>query len=229
MKKWTTLTLIAFGMMAQAQTLEHSYPSGTTYSKVSPTEVVFTNYDPSSKQLSVYNASHSIIATITANISETDGTAQLAARTLFDGDIGFEFIVRSNSANKAYLIDDDGSVKFTFNGIVSFLPINTASGAKLLGYALTGGVAVYSLPGTVYANLSENQTTENDVVLYPNPAGNQLRILATTSGTGTIIDASGRVVMVVDVAEGDTTLNTEALPSGAYSIILNGSTYKFVK
>jgi hypothetical protein len=220
MKKWTTLTLLLIGMMAQAQTLEQSYPSGTLYHRISSTDWAFSTYNSATKQLVIRNSNHQQVGSITATISESDAQVQLVSRALFDNDQGFEFIAVSFTSNKSYLIDDNGSVIFTFDRSGSFMPINTEHGTKLMLIS-TAGVQVYGVIGSTFTRLSQfDNKEENEVLIYPNPAQKELTVVSPIEGEAVILDAAGRVAMKVYINQGQTLLQIDLLPSGVYYFTL---------
>ena len=73
---------------------------------------------------------------------------------------------------------------------------------------------------------------ENEAVsfnLYPNPANDNINIVAEKDAQAQIIDMTGRMVMVVNVVEGENTINVADLESGVYFVRMNGAVVKFVK
>ena len=65
--------------------------------------------------------------------------------------------------------------------------------------------------------------------LYPNPANDNINIVAEKDAQAQIIDMTGRMVMVVNVVEGENTINVADLKSGVYFVRMNGAVVKFVK
>ena len=73
---------------------------------------------------------------------------------------------------------------------------------------------------------------ENDAVafnLYPNPANDNINIVAERDAQVQIIDMTGRMVMSIDVVEGENAVNVADLDSGVYFVRMNGAVVKFVK
>lgn len=73
---------------------------------------------------------------------------------------------------------------------------------------------------------------ENEAVsfnLYPNPANDNINIVAEKDAQAQIIDMTGRMVMVVNVVEGENAINVADLESGVYFVRMNGAVVKFVK
>lgn len=65
--------------------------------------------------------------------------------------------------------------------------------------------------------------------LYPNPANDNINIVAEKDAQAQIIDMTGRMVMVVNVVEGENTINVADLESGVYFVRMNDAVVKFVK
>jgi len=73
---------------------------------------------------------------------------------------------------------------------------------------------------------------ENDAVsfnIYPNPANDVVRINTEADAVVEIFDMAGRMVMNVNVVEGENAVNVAELTSGVYFVRMNGSVVKFVK
>lgn len=65
--------------------------------------------------------------------------------------------------------------------------------------------------------------------LYPNPANDVVRINAEGNAVVDIMDMAGRMVMSVNVAEGENTINVSDLATGVYFVRMNSTVVKFVK
>ncbi len=73
---------------------------------------------------------------------------------------------------------------------------------------------------------------ENEAVkfnLYPNPASSMIMINAEAPAMAQIIDMAGRVVMNVNVNEGENSVNVAELANGVYFVKINEAVVKFVK
>ena len=73
---------------------------------------------------------------------------------------------------------------------------------------------------------------ENDAVsfnLYPNPASSSINIIADRDAKAQVVDMAGRMVMSVNVVEGENTISVADLESGVYFVRMNGAVVKFVK
>ncbi len=79
----------------------------------------------------------------------------------------------------------------------------------------------------VVYSVSENEAVSFN--LYPNPANDVVRINAEADATMEILDMAGRMVMSVNVVEGENAVNVAELTSGVYFVRMNGSVVKFVK
>lgn len=65
--------------------------------------------------------------------------------------------------------------------------------------------------------------------LYPNPANNNINIVAEKDAQVQIIDMTGRIVMSVNAVEGENSINVDDLESGVYFVRMNNAVVKFVK
>ena len=73
---------------------------------------------------------------------------------------------------------------------------------------------------------------ENEVVsfnLYPNPANSNINIVAERDAKVQVIDMTGRMVMEINVVEGENAINVADLASGVYFVKMNDTVVKFVK
>lgn len=80
---------------------------------------------------------------------------------------------------------------------------------------------------TGYDAVGENEAVKFN--LYPNPANSIVKIEAEAAAEAQVIDMAGRVVMNVNVNEGENTVNVADLANGVYFVKINGSVVKFVK
>ncbi len=68
------------------------------------------------------------------------------------------------------------------------------------------------------------------LVLYPNPATDQLTISGTAGGTATVLDALGRPVLTAKLpAAGTATVRVSALPAGVYVVRVGTASRRFLK
>ena len=81
--------------------------------------------------------------------------------------------------------------------------------------------------GIEYLSVAENEAVA--INLYPNPANDVVSINTETDGMVEILDMAGRMVMNINVVEGENTINVADLESGVYFVRMNGSVVKFVK
>ena len=78
----------------------------------------------------------------------------------------------------------------------------------------------------------EEETVENPVFIYPNPASTMLNVHAENYRTVQIVNFLGQVVYSANVTENDFQINVSNLSNGVYFIRLNGettTTQKFIK
>ena len=78
----------------------------------------------------------------------------------------------------------------------------------------------------------EEETVENQVFIYPNPASTMLNVHAENYRTVQIVNFLGQVVYSANVTENDFQINVSNLSNGVYFIRLNGettTTQKFIK
>ena len=78
----------------------------------------------------------------------------------------------------------------------------------------------------------EEETAENAVSIYPNPASTMLNVHAENFDNVQVINFLGQVVYSANVTENDFQINVSNLSNGVYFLRLNGEntvTKKFVK
>ena len=80
---------------------------------------------------------------------------------------------------------------------------------------------------TGYDSVDENEAVKFN--LYPNPANSNLNIVAESPAMAQIIDMAGRLMMNVNVVEGENSINISDLESGVYFVRINNAVVKFVK
>ena len=80
---------------------------------------------------------------------------------------------------------------------------------------------------TGYDAVEENEAVSFNI--YPNPATNMISINATSAADVQIYDMAGRMVLSVDVVEGENAISVAELNSGVYFVRMNGAVVKFVK
>lgn len=80
---------------------------------------------------------------------------------------------------------------------------------------------------SVMLDVEENEAVKFD--LYPNPANDNINIVAEKDAQVQIIDMTGRMVMAVNVVEGENAINVSDLNAGIYFVRMNGAVVKFVK
>ena len=80
---------------------------------------------------------------------------------------------------------------------------------------------------TGYDSVDENEAVKFN--LYPNPANSNLNIVAEAPAMAQIIDMAGRLMMNVNVVEGENSINISELESGVYFVRINNAVVKFVK
>ena len=85
----------------------------------------------------------------------------------------------------------------------------------------------YVRVSTTIFDVEENEAVKFD--LYPNPANDVVRINAEKAAMVEIMDMAGRMVMSVNVVEGENAINVADLNEGVYFVRMNGSVVKFVK
>ena len=80
---------------------------------------------------------------------------------------------------------------------------------------------------TVVYSVAENEAASFN--LYPNPASSSINIVADRDAEAQVVDMAGRMVMTVNVVEGENAINVAELTSGVYFVRMNGTVVKFVK
>lgn len=81
--------------------------------------------------------------------------------------------------------------------------------------------------GVVQLSVGENEAVSFN--LYPNPANDNINIVADRDAKVQIIDMTGRMVMEINVVEGENAISVTDLESGVYFVKMNGTVVKFVK
>lgn len=81
--------------------------------------------------------------------------------------------------------------------------------------------------GTGYDDVEDKEAVSFN--LYPNPATSVVSINAENAAEVQIFDMTGRMVMSVNVVEGENTISVAELNSGVYFVRMNGVVVKFVK
>lgn len=130
----------------------------------------------------------------------------------------------------------------SFNGVFQAI-VKTEDG----GYATTGCDFMAASPnsfvlikldewgclsgGCQTAGVDEN-ATENEVTIFPNPAGETLTISLPENALNTdclLFDNLGKEVLRIDVLGGENLLDIKMLESGMYTVKVNTQTIKFIK
>lgn len=93
--------------------------------------------------------------------------------------------------------------------------------------ASTWEVTNVEVYGTGYDAVAEKEAVTINV--YPNPASSVLNVKAESAAEAQIMDMAGRVMMTVNVNEGENAINVAELESGVYFVRMNGAVVKFVK
>ena len=93
--------------------------------------------------------------------------------------------------------------------------------------ASTWEVTNVEVYGTGYDAVAEKDAVTINV--YPNPASSVLNVKAESAAEAQIMDMAGRVMMTVNVNEGENAINVAELESGIYFVRMNGAVVKFVK
>lgn len=93
--------------------------------------------------------------------------------------------------------------------------------------ASTWEVTNVEIVGTGFNAVGELEMSSLNV--YPNPATNNIVVDVQKDAEVQILDMTGCVVMNVNAAEGENSINVSDLESGVYFVKMNGSVVKFVK
>jgi len=65
--------------------------------------------------------------------------------------------------------------------------------------------------------------------VYPNPASQQVSLVAEANTVAVVYDAAGRKVMEVNVTKGENSINVQNLENGVYFIMMDSAVSKFLK
>ncbi len=85
--------------------------------------------------------------------------------------------------------------------------------------------------GFTYSNVIKLRCSagQNNVFVYPNPAGDALHLAAGAAQKLTVYNIQGLPVLTRQIAAGNTTLDIQALAYGTYYLHLDGQQIRFVK
>ena len=81
--------------------------------------------------------------------------------------------------------------------------------------------------GSGYDDVAENEAVNFNI--YPNPATDNVKVSTDKACELQILDMTGRMVMRVNVNEGENSINVADLNSGVYFVKMNDTVVKFVK
>lgn len=268
------LSLILTGVTANAQiSLEQTYTQGSSMmlgyadptrqflmvnlEELGPTYVMV---DRANQLVHTYGLDHSSLgvipysSTTVVNASVPEDILYISQH-LFDLDDGIElmyvnmYFTGSIVVGITQIVDDDGSVMFSSNGIPLIRPnyhlqqypiYATPQGTKMILSMPNGDANVYSLAGEFSVGLA-GMAEETSAFPYPNPASTGLHLpyaLPPGSRTGTleVLDLVGNVVGQYQVSSGSEFLYIpiDALSAGTYTyriLTANGavSGQQFVK
>ena len=135
--------------------------------------------------------------------------------------------VNATNKNVAWTSSDNSIVRVNPNGLVTAISAGTAT---IITTTEDGGY-IATCAVTVNADTPTGINDVNGVAfsVYPNPFVNYIIVNTTESGTATICDLSGRVVLTNKIISGSNTINTFALPKGIYLLKTGEHTRKIVK
>ena len=237
-------------------TLEHSYTSklwqyDQTNSFKTDAGLNFYTLDNSTGTLLIYNASHSLIKTVTIPIPNGSIPQCLYTITdkLFNSDALIEFIIRFEGGSESNpeflsLINENGTILQQYDNKSEAYIIKGTSGTfKLITlsnpYTQVPAASniyydVYSLPGTTL-NVLQNNSAENTFFGFPNPTQHKISITnnleSGQNATLEVFDINGKKVMQKNVVgeNGEINLDVKELSNGVYIYKLNGQTNRFIK
>jgi hypothetical protein len=210
----TFLLLAGIAAKSQQITLEKTYTSIAYYARVSESESVYYTFDAPTKTLTVFNAIHTPIKTITADLTDTAYSVGYVSRRLFDTDQDFEFLLFTTKG--FYVIDEDGSILFLrlSPGFYANI-VNTPEGSKMIMNNISEHTTlVYNLPGTILGKTELSGVKGSPA--YPNPATEFIVIPNKTKNAFIkIYSATGSVVEEFTTSS-DYMYNISTLPTGQY-------------
>ena len=119
----------------------------------------------------------------------------------------------------AFDITEYALVNESFYVAFVYTSTDTAASSWEIDYVKVSGVEQLSV--------GENEAVSFN--LYPNPANNNINIVAEKDAQVQIIDMTGRIVMSVNAVEGENSINVADLESGVYFVRMNNAVVKFVK
>lgn len=76
---------------------------------------------------------------------------------------------------------------------------------------------------------SLENSSDNNILVYPNPTTSQLVIKNANCVVGRIFDLEGKMLLVTNITEGSGMVDVSSLPTGTYLLLLNTDIVKFIK
>lgn len=118
-------------------------------------------------------------------------------------------------------ITDGQTINYTFTtDIPTAYNINNMKAVLLLLDGTTGEIVNAAGPFTLNGTLATNEvkTNTSDIMLYPNPAKDYIKIQAKGKVDLKIYDINGRIVLEKSEVEPDTSISTQILVKGSYLV-----------
>ncbi len=264
MKKIILLILITLNFDGFSQiTLESQISAtndNTQFINTDNLGVKIVNLDRANAIVKIYNLDHSLYNSITIdynslninNYPDNEGIYITAmTQHLFDNDDGIEFLLMiyfyNPSTNDGYpvsaIIDDNGSVLYTFNFLTppyniieKFMPdpswiIDTNNGVKMI-LVSDDSINIYGLPGTV-SSITNTSRNSNSIFGYPNPTRNLINISYNLpqyckSADLYLYTSENKLIKKYQINNNSNRIkiNTNNLSSGIYYYRIVGNNYK---
>jgi hypothetical protein len=145
-----------------------------------------------------------------------------SGNNIFAGTEGGIFLSTNNGNN--WNVKNDGLTNYSVSPLV-------ISGNNIFAGTWGDGIFRAKLSDFGISNVND-ETNYNSILLYPNPAGNNLNIIFHNNKTENkieIINLLGTKVMEYYSQEQRTTINIESLPRGVYFLRTGNQTKMFVK
>ncbi|MFH0757029.1 MAG: T9SS type A sorting domain-containing protein [Bacteroidota bacterium] len=219
--------LTAISLAAQP-VFEHTFNESASITQLESLGEVYYSMDVVNKQLLLYNMEHTLLKTVPLPTPEGYYLVDIqhVSETMFNDDKLVEFVYNYSKyvpvdlsyyyTYESKLINENGTVLLTLEGVGYTDVIQTTEGKKFLAYAYDYSVIpyrtythVYGLPAQTTKSVSRSVSGFEPGDAYPNPAGRQVNIPVTlpggvSSGTLEITDLNGRKMLTYPLTHSDT-------------------------
>ena len=174
--------------------------------------------------------------TATCEVTVTEKTIAVSSVSLNENEITLDkeetyqliaTVLPENASNKnvSWESSDDSVAIVDENGLVTAI----AAGAATITVTTIDGEFTAICIVTVNGVSINDITVETTFSVYPNPFVEYIVVDITESGTATIYDLSGTVILNTNLINGSNRINTSALSKGAYLLKIGKNVVKIIK